>query len=209
MGHGIAYVAALAGCRVTLTDARANALPEAMGKIESLLAGGLKRGKLTEADRAPVHARLRAEPALARAVDGADVVIEAVIEDLNVKQRLFSEVERVAPPAALLASNTSSLSIGQIAGALKEPGRLVGMHFFNPVHLMKLFEVVTPARLQPPDGAAQPHGPRGARRTPRDRRVSARHAQGAALRATHGPARDGEEGRAGEEDREGFYSWGE
>jgi len=146
MGHGIAYVAALAGCRVTLTDARADALPEAMGRIESLLAGGLKRGKLTEADRAAVHDRLRAEPVLARAVAGADVVIEAVIEDLAVKQRLFTDLEAAAPAGALLASNTSSLSIAQIAAALERPGRLVGMHFFNPVHLMKLVEVVTHAR---------------------------------------------------------------
>ena len=146
MGHGIAYAAALAGCSVALTDARSDALPQAMAKIETLLAGALKRGKLTEADRARVYERLRAENALARAVDGAEVVIEAVIEDLNVKQRLFSEVERVAPAGALLASNTSSLSIGQIAAALKQPGRLVGMHFFNPVHLMKLVEVVTHRR---------------------------------------------------------------
>jgi 3-hydroxybutyryl-CoA dehydrogenase len=146
MGHGIAYVAALAGCRVTLTDARADALPEAMGRIESLLAGGLKRGKLTEADRAAVHDRLHPEPAFARAVAGADVVIEAVIEDLAVKQRLFTDLEAAAPAGALLASNTSSLSIAQIAAALERPGRLVGMHFFNPVHLMKLVEVVTHAR---------------------------------------------------------------
>ena len=128
MGHGIAYAAALAGCSVALTDARSDALPQAMAKIETLLAGALKRGKLTEADRA-----------------GADVVIEAVIEDLTVKQRLFVELERIAPAAALLASNTSSLSIGQIATVLGQPGRLVGMHFFNPVHLMKLVEVVTHA----------------------------------------------------------------
>jgi 3-hydroxybutyryl-CoA dehydrogenase len=149
MGHGIAYAAALAGCHVTLTDARADALPQAMGKIEALLAGGLKRGKLTEADRAAVHDRLHPEPALTRAVDRAGVVIEAVIEDLDTKQRLLSEVERLAPASALLASNTSSLSIGQIAAALKEPSRLVGMHFFNPVHVMKLVEVVTHERGDP------------------------------------------------------------
>jgi 3-hydroxybutyryl-CoA dehydrogenase len=146
MGHGIAYAAALAGCSVTLTDARADALPEAMGKIETLLAGGLKRGKLTEADRAAVHERLHPEPVVARAVAGADVVIEAVIEDLAVKQRLFADLEAAAPAGALLASNTSSLSITQIAAALERPGRLIGMHFFNPVHLMKLVEVVTHAR---------------------------------------------------------------
>jgi 3-hydroxybutyryl-CoA dehydrogenase len=146
MGHGIAYAAALAGCSVALTDGRADALPRAMGKIEILLAGGLKRGKLTEADRAAVHERLHPEPAVARAVAGADVVIEAVIEDLAVKQRLFADLERAAPVEALLASNTSSLSIAQIAAALEQPGRFVGMHFFNPVHLMKLVEVVTHAR---------------------------------------------------------------
>ena len=146
MGHGIAYAAALAGCQVTLTDARADALPQAMGKIEGLLAGGLKRGKLTEADRAAVHDRLHPEPALARAVDRAGVVIEAVIEDLDTKQRLLAEIERLAPAGALLASNTSSLSIAQIAAALKDPSRLVGMHFFNPVHVMKLVEVVTQGR---------------------------------------------------------------
>ncbi len=143
MGHGIAYVAALVGCDVTLTDSRPEALPDAVAKIETLLAGGLKRGKVTEVDRAGVHQRLRGEPRLDRALAEAEVVIEAVIEDLAVKQRLFAQIERLAPEGALLASNTSSLSIGQIAAALKEPGRLIGLHFFNPVHAMQLVEVVT------------------------------------------------------------------
>ena len=146
MGHGIAYVAALAGCKVRLSDGNAAVLKTARDRVESLLAGGLKRGKLTEADRARVHAGLETVPQMGDAVAGADVVIEAVVEDLDAKQRLFAEVERRAPPAALLASNTSSLSIGLIAAALKEPGRLLGMHFFNPVHLMKLVEIVTHAR---------------------------------------------------------------
>jgi len=146
MGHGIAYVAALAGCDVTLTDSRADALPQAMARIESLLAGGVQRGKITEADRAAVRQRLRAEAAIARAVLDAEVVIEAVIEDLSAKQRLLADVERAAPAGALLATNTSSLSVGQIAAALQAPRRLVGMHFFNPVHLMKLVEVVTHGR---------------------------------------------------------------
>jgi len=150
MGHGIAYVAALAGCTVTLTDAREEALPEARSRIESLLAGGLKRGKLTEEDRAAVHARLRFEPRLPDAVRHADVVIEAVVEQLPVKQRIFAEVEREAPDGALLATNTSSLSVGRIAAALKEPWRLLGMHFFNPVHVMKLVEIVTHGRTGAP-----------------------------------------------------------
>jgi 3-hydroxybutyryl-CoA dehydrogenase len=143
MGHGIAYVAAMAGCPVHLTDARAEALPLAMNKIETLLAGALQRGKVTEADRAAVHERLHTTASLASAVTDADVVIEAVVEDLTLKQRLFADVERAAPAGALLASNTSSLSIGQIAAAMKDPARLVGMHFFNPVHVMKLVEIVT------------------------------------------------------------------
>jgi 3-hydroxybutyryl-CoA dehydrogenase len=143
MGHGIAYVAALAGCEVRLTDAQPNALPQAMSKIDTLLEGGIKRGKLTEQDRNQVHERLRAEPQLRAAVASADIVIEAIVEDLGIKQRLFADVERAAPPDALLASNTSSLSIGQIASTMTQPARLVGMHFFNPVHVMKLVEVVT------------------------------------------------------------------
>jgi len=143
MGHGIAYVAALAGCEVMLTDSRADALPQATVKIDALLAGAVQRGKLTQEGSALVARRVRIERVLDDAVKGVGLVIEAVVEDLAVKQRLLAEIERVAPAGALLASNTSSFSIGQIAAALKEPGRLVGMHFFNPVHLMKLVEVVT------------------------------------------------------------------
>jgi 3-hydroxybutyryl-CoA dehydrogenase len=143
MGHGIAYVAAVAGSDVYLTDERADALTHAKNKIEDLLAGGVKRGKLTAADHADVKNRIHVEPVLRAAVHAADVVIEAVVEDLTVKQRLFAEVERAAPASALLATNTSSLSIAQIAAPMKQPGRLIGMHFFNPVHVMKLVEVVT------------------------------------------------------------------
>jgi 3-hydroxybutyryl-CoA dehydrogenase len=143
MGHGIAYVAALARCDVRLTDARTDALPQALDKIEALLVGGLKRGKLTADDHAALRKRIRAEPEIRAAVSDADIVIEAVVEDLGIKQRLFAEVERAAPTGALLASNTSSLSIAQIASGLRQPERLVGMHFFNPVHIMKLVEVVT------------------------------------------------------------------
>jgi 3-hydroxybutyryl-CoA dehydrogenase len=143
MGHGIAYVAALAGCEVALTDSRADALPQARAKIDELIAGGVKRGKLTSEQAATVGERLRVERVLDDAVRSADVVIEAVVEDLQIKKRLLGDVERVAPPGALLASNTSSLSISHLAAGLRQPGRLVGMHFFNPVHLMKLVEIVT------------------------------------------------------------------
>jgi 3-hydroxybutyryl-CoA dehydrogenase len=146
MGHGIAYVAALAGMRVTLTDSRAEAIAAALRRIAELLEGGVRRGKVAEHERAAVAARLRPAPELAAAVADADVVIEAVVEDLGVKQRLVAEVERAAPAAALLATNTSSLSVAAIAAAVREPARVVGLHFFNPVPAMKLVEVVTHPR---------------------------------------------------------------
>ena len=149
MGHGIAYVAALAGCDVALTDSRADALPQARAKIDELISGAVKRVKLQPAQGAEVSERLRVERSLEDAVRGANIVIEAVVEDLQIKQRLLADVERVAPADALLASNTSSLSIAHLATALQQPGRLVGMHFFNPVHLMKLVEIVTHDRAAP------------------------------------------------------------
>ena len=149
MGHGIAYVAALSGFEVCLTDSRAEVLPLALGRLNDLLAVAAKRGKLAEPDRVAAAGRLRAEHEFAPAVAGADVGIEAVHEHLGVKQQLFAELERVAPADALLATNTSSLSVADIAAALQEPGRVVGMHFFNPVHAMKLVEVVTHPRAAP------------------------------------------------------------
>ena len=142
MGHGIAYVATLAGCSVALTDSRPEALPPAIRRIGDLFTGGVQRGKLGEAEVAAAANRLRAERDLARAVGDVDVVIEAVVEDLGVKRQLFAELERAAPTPALLATNTSSLSVAAIAGAVRDPARVVGLHFFNPVPAMKLVEVV-------------------------------------------------------------------
>jgi 3-hydroxybutyryl-CoA dehydrogenase len=147
MGHGIAYAAALAGCPVTLSDANAAALTGAATRIDALLAGGVKRGKLTEADAATIRTRLAYEPDLTHAVAGAEIVIEAVVERLDVKRALFERVAAAAPTGALLATNTSSLSVTAIAGAVPDPSRLLGLHFFNPVHVMKLVEVVTHARV--------------------------------------------------------------
>jgi 3-hydroxybutyryl-CoA dehydrogenase len=143
MGHGIAYAAALAGCEVRLTDTRPEALRLAVGRMTDLLAVAVRRGKLAEPDRAAAAGRLHADADLAATVGDAEVVIEAVREHLGTKQQLFAEVERMAPPDALLGTNTSSLSIAAIAAAVREPGRVIGMHFFNPVHAMQLVEVVT------------------------------------------------------------------
>jgi len=143
MGHGIAYAAALAGFEVRLTDSQPEALRRVMARLDELLTNAVRRGKLTEENRDATAARLRAEADFAAAVLDADVVIEAVREHLGTKQQVFAEVERTAPAGALLATNTSSLSVAAIAATVQDPGRVLGMHFFNPVHAMKLVEVVT------------------------------------------------------------------
>ena len=143
MGHGIAYAAALAGFEVRLTDSQPEALRRVMARLDELLTNAVRRGKLTEENRDATAARLRAEADFAAAVLDAEVVIEAVREHLGTKQQVFAEVERTAPAGALLATNTSSLSVAAIAATVQDPGRVLGMHFFNPVHAMKLVEVVT------------------------------------------------------------------
>ena len=143
MGHGIAYAAALAGFEVRLTDSQPEALRRVMPRLDELLTNAVRRGKLTAENRDATAARLRAEADFAAAVLDAEVVIEAVREHLGTKQQVFAEVERMAPAGALLATNTSSLSVAAIAATVQDPGRVLGMHFFNPVHAMKLVEVVT------------------------------------------------------------------
>ena len=142
MGHGIAQVAAQAGYAVCLTDARLEALAPAVGRVRENLAGGVQRGKLTQADADATLARLTTADTVEQAVAAADLVIEAIVEDLVVKRRLFATVAAAAPVHATLATNTSSLSVSAIAEGSGCPDRVVGMHFFNPVHIMKLVEVV-------------------------------------------------------------------
>jgi 3-hydroxybutyryl-CoA dehydrogenase len=142
MGHGIAYVAALAGCAVRLADADPAQLDRGMALVERAFATAIERGKCTPEARAEALARLAAAPSIAAAVAGAGIVIEAVPERLDLKRQLFAAMEPHAPPDALLASNTSSLSITAIAGAVQHRGRVLGLHFFNPVPAMKLVEIV-------------------------------------------------------------------
>jgi len=163
MGHGVAQVCALAGWDVTLTDTRPDALPSARERIQANLDGGVRRGKVKQDAAAAALDRIALASELAAAVAGADLVIEAVVEDLAIKRDLFTAVAQVAPTEATLATNTSSLSVARIAEAVPDPGRVVGMHFFNPVHIMKLVEVVRH------DRAADAHV---------DRVVAAAHAMG-------------------------------
>lgn len=146
MGHGIAQVAALSGLKVTLVDQDRVALERGRKKIDELLAGALQRGKLTEADRDRAIGNLATSTDALVAARTADLVIEAIVEKLEVKQALFRALEGVVPAHAILASNTSSLPLTKIAAPLARPERLIGMHFFNPVFLMKLVEIVVHPR---------------------------------------------------------------
>lgn len=142
MGHGISAVAAMAGAHVALADEDPVAPAAALIRIGTTLDQAIQRGKLRSEDRASTLGRVRAAGSLADAVHDADLVIEAIPERLDLKQALFREIEHHAPAGAILATNTSSLSVSSIAEAVAIPGRVLGMHFFNPVPAMKLVELV-------------------------------------------------------------------
>ena len=142
MGHGIAHVLAQAGLPTALYDLDGAALERGLAALRSDLAKGVEKGKLGAEERDAIVARITGTRELEAAVRGADVVIEAVPEKLELKRELFARLDRLAGPQVLLATNTSSLSVAQIAEPCARPERVVGMHFFNPVHLMKLVEVV-------------------------------------------------------------------
>lgn len=142
MGHGIAHVAALAGFEVVMRDLEEEFLAAAMKKISANLEKGVARGKVTPEDRDAALARLSTSTSVRKACEGAQLVIEAVPESIDLKREIFAAVVEAAPAGAILATNTSSLSIADIAESIPQPERVVGMHFFNPVHIMKLVEVV-------------------------------------------------------------------
>ncbi|HEX9942911.1 MAG TPA: 3-hydroxybutyryl-CoA dehydrogenase [Thermoanaerobaculia bacterium] len=141
MGHGIAQVSAHSGYDVVLVDA----VPEALERGWAQIGKGFERlvgkGRLSPEERDQALSRLRTGGDLA-AVDGADLVVEAVVEKLEVKQKVLSELDRLCPPQAILASNTSSISITKLAGATSRPEKVIGMHFMNPVPVMQLIEVI-------------------------------------------------------------------
>lgn len=141
MGHGIAQVAAQAGCEVALVDVDTEVLERALREIRRNLDGGVERGKVSVAERDAALRRIRTAT-LPEAVASSDLVIEAVPERLDLKERLLRQIDAEAPADALLATNTSSLSIGRLQEATSRPERVLGLHFFNPVHIMKLVEVV-------------------------------------------------------------------
>jgi 3-hydroxybutyryl-CoA dehydrogenase len=142
MGHGIAQVCAMAGYEVALHDPQPGAVEKALAKIGDNLDKGVERGKLTTQLAGETLRRFHAADSIARAAAGAWLVIEAAPERMEIKEEIFSAVSAAAPADAILATNTSSLSVTRIAAATDRPEKVIGLHFFNPVHIMKLLELV-------------------------------------------------------------------
>jgi len=139
MGHGIAHVSALAGMEVGLFDISEDAVDAGLAKIQANMEKGVARGKLDEEAMLQALPRISGSTNLA-ICEGVDLVVEAVPERLDLKRKLFAEVQGLTD--GVLGTNTSSLSIAKIAEAVQDPSRVIGLHFFNPVHIMKLLEII-------------------------------------------------------------------
>lgn len=148
MGSGIAQISAQAGYKTIVREVNDELLKKGLGKIEDFLSKGVAKGKVTEEQKKAVLANLSGTTRLADLKD-ADIVIEAAIENIALKKELFGELDRLCPTHTIFASNTSSLTITEMAAATKRPDRFVGLHFFNPVPLMKLVEVVRTIATSP------------------------------------------------------------
>jgi 3-hydroxybutyryl-CoA dehydrogenase len=142
MGNGIAHVCAHRGYKVTLNDIKQEFLERGLKTLASNLDRQIKKGGLTEEQKTKTLSNISVSLSLSEAVRSADLVIEAATEEKNIKLDIFKTIDAAAPPVAILASNTSSISITEIAAATKRPQQVIGMHFMNPVPVMKLVEVV-------------------------------------------------------------------
>jgi 3-hydroxybutyryl-CoA dehydrogenase len=143
MGQGIAQVCAMAGFEVLLYDVNEDSLPKALKGIERNLDKGIEKGKVSVQDKANCLSLIQTVNTQADLL--ADLIIEAIVERLDVKQQLFRALEEINSDQTILATNTSSIPITRIASVLKRPQNVVGMHFFNPAHIMKLVEVISGA----------------------------------------------------------------
>ncbi|PTX58739.1 3-hydroxybutyryl-CoA dehydrogenase [Kordia periserrulae] len=141
MGSGIAQVAATAGCMVKLYDTKQEALDKSKAALEKILNRLVQKGRIDEAEKNRIQGNISYVDAL-KDLGDSDLTIEAIVENLEIKQKVFAELETYVSDTAIIASNTSSLSIASIASALQKPERCIGIHFFNPAPLMKLVEVI-------------------------------------------------------------------
>ena len=142
MGHGIAHAAIAGGYTTRLFDVSPEALENGRAAIDAVITKALELGKTTISDADAMRARLTTHSTLPAALEEVDFIIEAAPERIDLKLALMADIDRLASPAAIVTTNTSALSITEIAGALARPARVAGMHFFNPVHRMKLVEIV-------------------------------------------------------------------
>jgi 3-hydroxybutyryl-CoA dehydrogenase len=142
MGHQISTLCALHGYATTCTDINAEVLSKADAFVDQYLAGRVKKEKLSESEAARARGSIRFTDNLTDAVEAADYVIEAAVEVLAVKRKLFAEVDRLAPDHAILATNSSAIVSSRIADATRRPDKVINLHFFNPALVMKLVEVV-------------------------------------------------------------------
>ena len=148
MGSGIAQVAAQAGCQVTVREVSQQLLDKGLQGIDKNLARLVEKGTLTTADRDQIRGRLRGTTNVEDLKD-SDAIIEAIIEQLPAKRELWGALDKICPKPTIFASNTSSLSITEMATFTQRPDRFVGMHFFNPVPVMKLVEVIRTIATDP------------------------------------------------------------
>lgn len=142
MGNGIAHVFAQHGYNVSLVDIAQDALDRALNTISKNLDRQVTKGALSEDDKKKTLANITTFTALADGVKNADLVVEAATENVDIKLKIFRDIDQLAPASAILASNTSSISITRIGAVTKRPGQVIGMHFMNPVPVMKLVEVI-------------------------------------------------------------------
>jgi 3-hydroxybutyryl-CoA dehydrogenase len=142
MGHGIAYAAISGGYETRMFDVSEASLSKGQSAVEAIIGKGVELGKVQSADADEMRKRLISTVSIADALAGVDMVIEAAPEKIDLKLSLLADVDRHAPESAIVATNTSALSITEMAGSMKRPSRVGGMHFFNPVHKMKLVEIV-------------------------------------------------------------------
>ncbi|HEY0091044.1 MAG TPA: 3-hydroxyacyl-CoA dehydrogenase NAD-binding domain-containing protein, partial [Flavobacterium sp.] len=141
MGSGIAQVAATSGCAVKLYDTNQAALEKSRSALESTLSKLVEKGKIDDIEKRRIADSVSYVNSLEE-LKGSDLIIEAIIENLEIKRKLFSDLEAIVSSEAILASNTSSLSIASIAASCSNSGRVIGIHFFNPAPLMQLVEVI-------------------------------------------------------------------
>ena len=141
MGNGIVQVAAQIGCDVVMRDIEDSFVERGMKNIDKFLSRGVEKGKLQAGEKDAILGRITGTTDMSDIKD-VDFVIEAVIEDLDLKKKVFKELDELCRPGVVLASNTSSMSLTEIAAATKRPDKVCGMHFFNPVPMMRLVEVI-------------------------------------------------------------------